>query len=91
MCQIPEAHEKIVSKEIQKMLELDIIEKSKKERSSPIVLVPKPNGTLRFCNYIRKLNEVSIFDAYPIPRVEELIERLGSAQYITTLDLTKGY
>ena len=59
--------------------------------SSPVVLVPKPDGTYRFCNDFRKLNEASAFDAYPMPRVDELIEQLGPARFISTLDLTKGY
>ena len=54
-------------------------------------LVPKPDGTLRFCNDFRKLNEVSHFDAYPIPCIDELVDQLGKAKYLTTLDLTKGY
>ena len=56
-----------------------------------MVLVPKPDGTFRFCNDFRKLNEVSAFDTYPMPRIDELIERLGPAWFISTLDLTKGY
>ena len=39
----------------------------------------------------RKLNSISTFDPYPMPRVDELIDRLGSAKYLTTLDLSKGY
>uniref|UniRef100_A0A803K005 Gypsy retrotransposon integrase-like protein 1 n=1 Tax=Xenopus tropicalis TaxID=8364 RepID=A0A803K005_XENTR len=88
---IPEARRQAVAEEIKKMLELDVIEESHSDWSSPIVLVPKPDGSIRFCNDFRKLNEVSKFDAYPMPRVDELIERLGQARYITTLDLTKGY
>jgi len=61
------------------------------EWSSPIVLVPKPDGSIRFCKDFRKLNEISKFDTYPMPRVDELIERLGKSHYITNLDLTKGY
>jgi hypothetical protein len=88
---IPEARREAVSSEVKYMLELGVIEESTSEWSSPIVLIPKPNGTWRFCNDFRKLNEVSKFDAYPMPRVDELFERLGKARYITTLDLTKGY
>ena len=73
------------------MLELGVIEESYSPWSSPIVLVPKPDGSLRFCNDFRKLNEISEFDAYPMPRVDELIERLGPARFVSTLDLTKGY
>lgn len=54
-------------------------------------MVPKPDGTIRFCNDFRKLNSVSKFDAYPMPWVDELVHRLGSSRYITTLNLTKGY
>ncbi|KAL0159612.1 hypothetical protein M9458_043337, partial [Cirrhinus mrigala] len=75
---IPEARRQAIEEEIQQML-------------NPIVMVPKPDGTLRFCNDFRRLNEVSEFDGYPMPRVDELLDRLGRARYISTLDLTKGY
>ena len=45
----------------------------------------------RFCVDYRKVNEVSGFDAYLMPRVDELLDRLGTARFFTTLDLTKGY
>ncbi|KAL1269050.1 hypothetical protein QQF64_031339 [Cirrhinus molitorella] len=73
------------------MLKLGVIEPSRSAWSSPIVMVPKPDGTLHFCNDFRRLNEVSEFDGYPMPRVDELLKRLGRARFISTLDLTKGY
>ncbi|KAI2645181.1 Transposon Ty3-I Gag-Pol polyprotein [Labeo rohita] len=88
---VPESRRQAIEEEIQKMLKLGVIEPSRSPWSSPIVLVPKPDGTLRFCNDYRRLNEVSDFDSYPMPRVDELLEHLGRARYITTLDLTKGY
>ncbi len=88
---IPEARRQAIEEEIQQMLKLGVIEPSRSPWSSPIVLVPKPDGTLRFCNDFRRLNEVSEFDGYPMPRVDELLDRLGRARYISTLDLTKGY
>ncbi|KAL0163484.1 hypothetical protein M9458_042880 [Cirrhinus mrigala] len=81
---VPEARRQAIEEEVQQMLKLGVIE-------PPIVMVPKPDGTPRFCNDFRKLNEVSEFDAYPMPRVDELLDRLGRARFITTLDLTKGY
>ncbi len=88
---IPEARRQAIEEEIQQMVKLGVIETSRSPWSSPIVLVPKPDGTLRFCNDFRHFNEVSEFDGYPMPRVDELLDRLGRARYISTLDLTKGY
>uniref|UniRef100_A0A9J7Z8P6 Integrase catalytic domain-containing protein n=1 Tax=Cyprinus carpio carpio TaxID=630221 RepID=A0A9J7Z8P6_CYPCA len=88
---VPEARRQAIEEEIQQMLKLGVIEPSNSPWSSPIVMVPKPDGTLRFCNDFRRLNEVSAFDGYPMPRVDELLDRLGRARYISTLDLTKGY
>lgn len=88
---IPERLIPLLQKEIKLMLELGIIEISCSEWCSPIVLVPKKDGTLRFCIDFRYLNTVSNFDPYPMPRIDDLVERVGRARYITTLDLSKGY
>ncbi|CAM4588212.1 unnamed protein product [Lepidochelys kempii] len=65
--QISEAKREEIRTEVKKMLELGVIEESHSQWSSPIVLVPKPDGTLRFCNDFWKLNDVSQFNAYQIP------------------------
>ncbi|KAJ8268644.1 hypothetical protein COCON_G00138160 [Conger conger] len=88
---IPEARRQTIREEVARMLDLGVIEESQSAWSSPIVLVPKPDGSWRFCNDFRRLNEISRYDAYPMPRVDELIERLGPARYLSTLDLTRGY
>ena len=88
---ITEARREAIQAEVRRMLQLRVIEESRSAWSSPVVLVPKPDGSYRFCNDFRRLNEASEFDAYPMPRVDELIERLGPARYLSTLDLTKGY
>ncbi len=71
--------------------EMEVIEESHSDWASPIVLVPKTDGSVRFCVDYRKVNAVSKFDAYPMPRVDELLNRLGTARFYSTLDLTKGY
>ena len=58
---------------------------------SPIVLVKKKDGSLHICVDYRRLNSVSKVDVYPMPRVDALIDHLGRAQYLSTLDLTRGY
>ncbi|XP_078797929.1 uncharacterized protein LOC144989406 [Oryzias latipes] len=80
-----------LGEEITNMQELGVIEPSDSEWCSPMILLPKKDGSLRPCIDFRKLNAVSEFDAYPMPRVDELLERIGAAGYITTLDLCKGY
>ena len=72
------------------MLKLHVIEPSVSSWISPIVLVPKPDVSTRFCIDFRKVNQVSKFNTFPLPRIDELIEQLGEATFITTLDLTKG-
>ena len=69
----------------------DVIERSESEWALPIVLVPKKDGSLRMCVDYRRLNSVAEADAYPMPRVDGLIDSLGKAKYITTLDLACGY
>ncbi len=82
---------KVVQSELEAMLEMGVIEESHSDWASPIVLVPKTDGSVRFCVDYRKVNAVSKFDAYPMPRVDELLDRLGTARIYSTLDLTKGY
>ena len=72
-------HKKLVQAEIRAMLELGVIDESHSTWSSPIVLVGKPDGTIRFCIDKRKVNDVSPFDAYPKPWVDELLDQLGTA------------
>ena len=88
---LPHAYREKVKEELREMERSGIIEPSNSEWAAPVVLVTKKDGSLRFCVDYRKLNAVSRSDAYPMPRVDQLIDKLGSAAYITTLDLTWGY
>ncbi|XP_074981577.1 uncharacterized protein LOC142071118 [Caretta caretta] len=80
-----------IEREIQDMLHLGVIRPSGSAWASPVVLLPKPDGEIRFCMDYRKLNAVTRPDNYPMPCTNELLEKLGHAQFISTLDLTKGY
>ena len=88
---IPHAYRAAVHKELKEMAESGVIEPSRSEWASPIVVVKKRDHTIRICVDYRRLNSVTPVDAYPMPRIDELIDRIGKAQYITTLDLSKGY
>ena len=61
------------------MLDLGVME----QFHSPIVLVKKPDGSWLFCNDFRKLNEVTPYDANPMPRIDEPMEQLGPARFIS--------
>lgn len=65
------------------MKSLGMVEPSQSEWCSPVVLVPKQDGSLRFCIDFRKINAISRFDPYLMPRIDELIERLGKAKFIS--------
>ncbi|CAM5107448.1 unnamed protein product [Eretmochelys imbricata] len=80
-----------VEREIQDMLQMGVICPSGSAWASPVVLVPKPDGEIRFCVDYRKLNAVTRPDNYPMPCTNKLLEKRGCAQFISTLDLTKRY
>ena len=81
----------VVKRELEEMMVAGVIRPSTSPWASPIVLVEKKGGGVRFCVDFRKLNQVAKFDAYPMPRIEEMFEKIGSATVISTLDLAKGY
>ena len=88
---VPHAHREAVKKELKEMDESGVIEPSHSEWSSPIVIVKKKDGNIRLCVDYRRLNSVTPVDPYPMPRTDELIDQIGQAKHITTLDLSKGY
>lgn len=74
-------------RELKRMLDLGVIEPSISPWSSPAVLVKKSNGKDRLCVDSRKLNSVTVRDAYPLPRVSEILDRLGRSFYLSKIDL----
>ena len=77
--------------EVHKMLNQGIIEPSDSPWASPVVLVKKKDGSLRYCIDYRKLNAVTIKDSYPLPRIDESLDSLSETKYFSTLDLASGY
>ena len=82
---------KYLQDEVKYLLENDFIEPSQSNYSSPCILVPKSNGTYRMCTDYRKVNSVTKTDSFPIPRIDDCIDKVGNSKYVTKFDLLKGF
>lgn len=88
---LPIHQREVAEKEISDMLSQGVIKPGCGPWASPIVLVRKKDGRVRFCVDYRRLNAVTQKDAYPIPRIDDTIDSLAGSIYFTTLDLSSGY
>ena len=88
---LPMNKQEEATKEIKDILSHDIIEPSRSPWSSPIVLVKKKDGSMRFCVDYRKVNDVTVKDSYPLPRIDDTLDKLSDAAWFSTLDLASGY
>lgn len=81
----------LIKNEISKLLEGKFIEPAQGPWSSRLVLVPKPDGSTRVCVDYRGINEKTMTDAYPTPRVDHILETLSGNMWFSTMDAEKGY
>lgn len=77
--------------EIDRMLEMDIIEECQSPWSSPVVIVLKANNKIRMCLDLRKLNSLTTKDAYPLPLINGLLGRLHETKFISKVDLKEAF
>ena len=68
-----------------------MIQPSKSPYSAPIVLQMKKDGSWRFCVDYRKLNDVTVKDAFPIPKIYQTFDALNGQKYFSSLHLASGY
>lgn len=80
-----------LQKRIAELLEKGWIRASHSMYGAPVVLARKASGELRMCLDYRALNQQTIRDRYPLPRVDELLDQLGGSAVYSKLDLASGY
>jgi hypothetical protein len=80
-----------LAKELQSMVERDMITPSKSPWASPMLYVPKGEGKMRLVVDFRKINKVSDPDVYPIPRIDDVLSSLKGATQFSSLDFNKGF
>ncbi|UYV61724.1 hypothetical protein LAZ67_1006165, partial [Cordylochernes scorpioides] len=81
----------IIKEQIDEMLRDGIIRPSSSPWSFPVILVKKRDGKYRFCVDHRKLNDVTVKDVYPIPRIDDVMDTLQGSKYFSAIDLRSGY
>ncbi|GFW60013.1 retrovirus-related Pol polyprotein from transposon 17.6 [Trichonephila clavipes] len=81
----------ILREEIKRLLELGVIETGQSDYTSPLILVESPNKDPRPCVDYRRLNEITRAEFFPLRNMEEIVEKVSAAPYVTVMDLSKGY
>ena len=88
---IPFSQRQKVEECVNEMLKDGIIRPSDSPWSSPCLLIPKRDGSIRFCADYRKLNSLTRKDAHPLPLIKDVFDSVGGAKIFSTLDLRSGY
>ena len=85
------AQRAVIRDHVQKMQDAGIVVPSTSPWASPVVLVPKPGGEIRFCVDFRALNKITKTEIFPLPRIDDTLDALAHAEYFSTIDLAAGY
>jgi hypothetical protein len=80
-----------LKKQLADMLSKGLICPSASPWGSPVIFVDKRDGTIRLCVDYHKLNEVTIKNKYPLPKIEDLFDQLSGAKVFSKIDLRTGY
>ena len=88
---MPYSEREKVNNIVKDLINNEIIRESQSPYASPILLVKKKNGEERMCVDYRALNRITVKDRYPLPRIDDLLDRINERKYFTSLDLASGY
>ena len=87
----PPPHQEEIDRQLKSMSEQDIIEPSKSPWASNVVIVKKKDGAMRFCIDYRQLNDVTVKDSYPLPKIVDCLDALSKGKFFSAFDLRSGY
>ncbi|KAH0473998.1 MAG: uncharacterized protein KVP18_000278, partial [Porospora cf. gigantea A] len=85
------AQQRVLQEELRSMLDAGVIEPSNSPHASEVVLVRKKDGGWRVCIDFRQVNDVTVPDQYPLPRIADLIREVRQSRFFVALDLREGY
>ena len=89
---IPKIHELTLKKEVNRLIKIGVLKKiNNSQWAAPTFIIPKKNNTVRFISDFRELNKRIKRKPFPIPKIQDLLLKLGGFRYATSLDLTMGY
>ena len=80
-----------LKKQLDELLMKGFVQPSKSPYGAPVLFVKKKDGSTRMCVDYRALNKITKKNSYPLPRVDELLDRLNGARYFSKIDLRSGY
>ena len=80
-----------LKKQLADMLRKGLIRPSASPLGTPVIFVDKEDGTIRLCVDYRKLNDVTIKNKYPLPKIEDLFDQMNGAKIFSKIDLRTGY
>jgi hypothetical protein len=80
-----------LNRQLTELMSKGHIQESKSPYGAPVLFVKKKDGTMRMCVDYRALNKITIKNKYPLPRIDELLDRLLGARYFSKIDLRSGY
>jgi len=88
---LPFPERRMVSEQVEQWIKEEIIEPCSSDYVSPIVVTKKKDGTSRICIDYRAINRAIVKDRYPLPLIEDILDRLQAARIFSSLDLKNGF
>ena len=76
---------------LQKLIKYDLVEPSKSQYSSPVVIVPKPDKDFRMCIDYRKLNFITKSDRFSTPKISDVLDTMSGSTVFTSLDFSQSF